>query len=50
MVSALLAPSTGAIAAPHLAPVGTFVEPIYATAPHGDERRLFVVEFASEPS
>lgn len=37
-----LAPEAGA--APGLAPVGTFSEPTYVTAPPGDPHRLFVVE------
>ncbi len=41
----LAAPQPAAAAPPDLVPVdGEFVDPIYATAPSGDARRLFVVE------
>ena len=42
---ALAAPA-GAAAAPTLVPVGTFGQPVYATSPPQDARRLFVVEKA----
>jgi glucose/arabinose dehydrogenase len=41
-----LAASAPAGAAPRLAPVGTFTQPVYVTAPPADPHRLFVVERA----